>query len=40
MSLVMTNLATAPAEPAASHTYTLPIVRELPRPAPSGSGGW
>ena len=40
MSPVMTSPATAPAEPAASHTYALPVVRELPRPVPSGSGGW
>ena len=23
-----------------AHTYALPVVRELPRPAPSGSGEW
>jgi hypothetical protein len=40
MSLFTTIHATAPAEPAAGHTYALPVVRELPRPAPSGSGGW
>ena len=40
MTLVMTIHATAPAEPAAGHTYVLPVVRELPRPAPGGSGGW
>ena len=32
--------ATAPAEPTAGHTYALPVVRELPRPTPDGSGGW
>ena len=40
MNLFTTIHATATAEPAASHTYALPVVRELPRPAPSGSGGW
>ena len=40
MSLVMTIPATAAAEPAAGHAYALPDVRELPRPVPSGSGGW
>ena len=40
MSPFMTVLATATAEPAPGHTYALPVVRELPRPAPSASGGW
>ena len=40
MSPVMTTLATPAAEPTAGHVYALPVVRELPRPAPSGSGGW
>jgi hypothetical protein len=40
MSPFMIVLATAAAEPAPGHTYALPVVRELPRPAPSGSGGW
>ncbi len=37
MSLVTTIRATPPAT---GHTYALPVVRELPRPVPSGSGGW
>ena len=40
MTPVMTSLATAPTETVASHEYALPVVRELPRPVPSGSGGW
>ena len=40
MSLNMTILATAPAEPTAGHTYALPVVRELPRPTPNVSSGW
>jgi hypothetical protein len=40
MSPVMTTVATPVAEPVPAHTYALPVVRELPRPAPSGSGGW
>jgi hypothetical protein len=36
----MSIVVTAPAEPFAAHTYTLPVVREVPRPAPSGSGEW
>jgi hypothetical protein len=40
MSLFTTIHTTPAAEPTAGHTYALPVVRELPRPAPSGSGGW
>ena len=40
MSLVMKTVTTPAAEPTAGHVYAVPVVRELPRPAPSGSGGW
>jgi hypothetical protein len=40
MSLVTTIHAITPADPAEGHTYALPVVRELPRPAPCASGGW
>jgi len=33
-------LITAPAAPVTGHTYALPVVRELPRPVPSGAGEW
>ena len=37
MSLIATIHAT---DPAGGHTYALPVVRELPRPAPAVSAGW
>jgi hypothetical protein len=37
MSLIATSPAT---DPAAGHTYALPVVRELPRPAPGAPAGW
>ena len=43
-SVVMTVLATTPAslcaELVAGHAYTIPVVRELPRPALTAYDGW
>jgi hypothetical protein len=43
-SVVMTVFATTPgsrcAELVAGHAYTIPVVRELPRPALTACDGW